>query len=245
MSIYQWPPAKGTESIFPRCVVFQRICNIAHHKPKVINVGLPKLGDDFDHQLNRLLAQLPQLECDGKQYKTSVQITDFFLNAATEKSIRARLTKLHSQSGVILRQWANESFINTLVYARWQREKNYVDFIRNVQWGESFKAIEPRVVRVRQSILTYLKRTTLANITEGEYHEMLQNQLFTLDQMISGQRFFEPMTTFPTVTDLNIFMVIQGLLSTDLEESLFIRKEFPNICRWFEDVDNLTSKSTD
>lgn len=244
MTIYQWPPGTGTESIFPRCVVFNRICKIANQKPLIVNVGVPDVNEDFLTTLQTRLSKLPLLEFEGKKYRSSRQIIEFFLNHEENKVIRSRLLKLHSSFSFITQQWANEIFINTLVYARWKREVNYMNFVKNVSWGEPFPMVEERVNRIREEVLKYLKRTTVGELKDEEYLELLRNQLWPLEQILENQEYLEPSATYPTLTDLNVFMVVQGLLSPDLDESKMIKKNYPNIYEWFMTVDAVTLRPT-
>jgi len=77
---------------------------------------------------------------------------------------------------------------------------------------------------------------------EEQFSEYLAEQMLSLDVLLIGQQFIEPLADAPCLTDLYVHMVIQGLLSPDLEESVWIRARFPNVIAWFDRVDELTGK---
>lgn len=240
--IYQWPPAQRTESIFPRSVVLHRICHVACYSPTIVNVGLPKADGNFSKELNARLAHLPLLEVNGTRINTSRQIIEFFVNNEKSKEIKQRLVRLDHDYSHITQQWANESFINSLVYSRWNREENFKRFSSHIQWGESYEATKDRVDLLRKEVLKYLNRTPMGGIDEDRFLEMIRNQLWSLDRILSTQEFMEPLAHFPTMTDLYIFMVVQGFLSPALEESTWIPHNYGHLYRWYLQVNELTKK---
>lgn len=242
-TLYQWPPALDTESIYPRCVVFQRICNIAHQEIKVINVKLPRLGNNFSSELRSRLAGLPVLESSGKKFFTSTEIIHHLIHNDPSRESKPKLMRLSSAYSFITLQWANESFLHSIVYARWMREENFRRFVKNVRWGEPYEEVKEQVDLLREEILKFLKRNPIGEMPETAYLELLKKQLWSVDHILSTQDFMEPLIPYPTISDLNVFMVIQGLLSPDLEESELIKKDYTNIVRWFKEVDKLTKKS--
>jgi len=123
--LYQWPPALGTESIFPRCVVFQRICNIAHQSVNVVNMKLPRKGEHFVKELQHQLKALPVLKVGDQRLNTSQQILEYLLSYPPAIHAKVRLTRLSSPLSYLTQQWGNESFINTLVRARWLDDDNF------------------------------------------------------------------------------------------------------------------------
>ena len=239
-TLYQWPPALGTESIYPRCVVFQRICNIAHQPVKVVNVKLPRAGENFTRELMERLIGLPILKVGEERYSTSHQIVNFLLHNPPAKETKSKLTRLASAYSYITQQWANESFINTLVHARWKQEENFQRFVRNVQWGDELANMHDEVASLRQEILKYLRRTPIGSFDDAEFEAMFKGQFWALEHILGSQTFFEPMVKHPTLTDLYVFMSVQGLLSPDLAQSEWIQAECPNVMRWFHEVDQLT-----
>lgn len=240
--LYQWPPALGTESIYPRCVVFQRIFNIARQEFKISNVKVPKPGPNFHKELQSRLIGLPVLEADGARYNTSAQIIDFIIRHDPAREVKAKLVRLTSAHSFIMQQWGNECFINSLVYARWMKDENFGRFVKNVNWGEPYEVVQEEVGLLRADILKYLKRTTAGNMPADQYAEMLRNQLWSLNHILSAHDFLEPMVPYPTLTDLNVFMVVQGLLSPDLEESQWIKDHYEHVVRWAKTVDEITAK---
>lgn len=240
--LYQWPPAQGTESIYPRCVVFQRICNIAHQEIKVVNVKLPKADEKFSAKLKSRLIGLPILEANGKKLLNSTDIINHLIHSDPSRESKAKLLKLASAHSFITLQWANESFIHSLVYARWMREENFRRFVQNVKWGEPYSDVEIQVDQLRQEILRYLKHNPIGEMNETSYLGQLQRQLWSLNHILAAQDFLEPLIPYPSLSDLNVFMVVQGLLSPDLEESKIIQNDYPHILKWFYQVDELTKK---
>lgn len=239
-TLYQWPPALGTESIFPRCVVFQRICNIAHQEVKVVNMKLPRQGANFAKELQERLVGLPVLKVGDQRFDTSQQILQYLLYHPPAKVTKAKLTRLASPLSYLTQQWGNECFINTLVHARWGDEDNYQRFIQGVKWGEELSSIQSEVTLLRQEILRYLKRTPTGGQTKEQFEDQLKSQFFALEYVLSNQTFVEPMVQHPTMTDLYIFMTVQGLLAPDISYLEWIRQECPNVVRWFIEVDGLT-----
>ena len=134
-NFYQWPPCRNCESVLPRAVLIQRICNIANFKINVVNVSLPSPGDDFKEQLENRLIGLPYLELEGDHYRSSRKIRDYFISHITDSKIKMRLNRNDSIYSFITRQWCNESFINSLIYSRWKKEENYQRFITGVDFG--------------------------------------------------------------------------------------------------------------
>lgn len=241
--LYQWPPALGTESIFPRCVVFQRICNIAHQEVKVVNMKLPRMGENFAKELQERLLGLPVMKVGDVRYDTSQQILQYLLHHPPAKLTKAKLTRLSSPLSYITQQWGNESFINTLVYARWIEEENFQRFIRGVKWGEELSNLEQEITILRQEITRYLKRTPNGSINSEQFESLLKSQFWALEYILSSQKFIEPLVQYPTMTDLYIFMTVQGLISPDISHASWIRQECPNVIRWFTEVDELTGLS--
>ena len=240
-TLYQWPPALGTESIYPRCVVFQRIGNIAKQEIKVVNVKIPQAGPDFPKELVNRLAKLPILEADQVKYHTSSEILEYLITKDPSRATKAKLVKLFSAHSFIVQQWANESFVDTLVYARWKRTENFERFVKNVKWDRPLSQMSEEIKSLRNEILRYLRRTPVGSLNDENYKDLFKKQLWSLNHILSGQEFLEPMVPYPTMTDLNTFMVVQGLLSPDLEEAEWIKENYQEVFRWAKQVDTLTS----
>lgn len=244
-TLYQWPPALGTESIYPRCVVFRRICNIAQQPLEIVDVSLPTAGPEFSKELSDRLIGLPVLEVNGERYTNSHQILEFLIAGDPSREIKAKLLKMGAAHSFIIQQWANESFINSLVYARWKREANFQRFIKNVRWARPSEQLKEEITLLRQEIIKYLKRSPIGRLSEEQFNTLLKNQLWSLEHVLSAHDFMEPMIPYPTLTDLNVFMVVQGLLSPDLDESQWIKETYPHVYRWAQAVEQMTAvKST-
>jgi hypothetical protein len=242
MKIYQWPPAKGTESIFPRCVIFQRICNIAGPPVAIANMRLPEAGENFVDELQTHLRGLPILEVNGERLRTSAQILNFLIENGGSQEIKAKLSKMSSVYSRITQQWANESFINSLIWVRWKDEENFQKFYPTVSWGEDLAAVEPRIVLLRAEILKFLKRSPIGGLSDEQFSDLFKSQLWSLENILQAQEYFEPFINHPTLTDLYVFMNIQGLLCTDFPQSDWMRKNCPSLMKWYHLVDERTSK---
>jgi hypothetical protein len=241
--LYQWPPGLGVDSIFPRCVVFKRICNVAQHELKIVNMKLPLLGASFEKELRERLAGIPVLLVGEKRYNTSQEILEALLESSPSKSIKSKLTRLASPLSYVTQQWANECFINTLVYARWLSDENFARFQAGVNWGDDPATVPERLAILRQEILRYLKRTPTGGLNAEQFEAQLIKQFWALENMLSTQTFLEPMAQFPTMTDFYVFMTVQGLLSPDISHASWIRDNCPSVMRWYLAVDELTRPS--
>ena len=242
--LYQWPGTPTIESIYPRAVMFHRICNLASQEITVLNVTLPKPGEKFKAELQNRLAHLPILEVNGQKFSTSKQIMDYFLAHPPSMEVKQRLMKMDSIYGHITQQWANECFINSLLYARWKREENYQRFIKTVKWGYPVDQIGDHLEILRSAVLKFIDRTPAGALTRTEYEDMIRNQFWSLDTILSEQHFFEPLSKHPTITDLYVFMVVQGFMDYELEESQWIMERYKNVLRWYNQVDRLSLKSS-
>lgn len=240
--LYQWPPALGTESIFPRCVVINRICNVANQSIKIVNMGLPKEDENYLRELQLRLTGMPVLIHKERRLNSTAEIVEFLIQNEPAREAKSKLSKLTSAHSFIIQQWSNDCFLHSLVYARWFREENYQRFILNVRWPDHRAPESNAVTTLRQQVLAFLHRSGLGGMKEVSYMDLLKKQLWSIENILASQEFIDPLVSFPTMTDLNIFMVIQGLLSPDLEESQLIRTNFPSIIKWYESVDRLTSK---
>lgn len=230
-TFYQWPPCTNCESVLPRAVLIHRICNLAKIEMKVVNVHLPEPGESFQSKLEQRLVGLPYLEIDGEKFRSSRQIRDHILSKITDPDTRNRLVKTDSIYSFITQQWCNESFINSLVYARWKREENYQRFIRGVDFGPH--ATEESLAVLRKYILKYLSRSPVGEVDEAGYKKIIIQQFSALSKVTEEQTYFEAFAKHPTFTDLNVFMVVQGYLSPDLEESQWIETTYPSLMRWY------------
>ncbi len=240
IKLYQWPSTSTIESIYPRAVLFKRICNLAGQKIKIMNVTLPKPGEKFQAELQSRLIHLPVLEVGDAKFTTSKQIIDYFLNNPPSLTLKQRLVRLDSVYGHITKQWANECFLNTLLYARWKSDANYPSFIRSVNWGSDPNLIKDHLDVLRDMVLKYLDRTVTGGLNLKEYDELLKNQLWSLDAILSSEKFFEPLANHPTLTDLYVFMVVQGFMDDNLVESKWIKERYKNLVRWYAELDRLT-----
>ncbi len=240
-NFYQWPACRNCESVLPRAVLIQRICNIADFKINVVNVPLPLDGDDFKEQLENRLIGLPYLELGGEHFKSSRKIWDYVIAQITDSKVKMRLNRTDSIYSFITRQWCNESFINSLIYARWKNEENYQRFISGVDFGSH---VTPQMTdQLRKFILKYLKRTSVGDMQPDDYKTLLTQQFSSLAAIVEEQTFFEAFAKYPTFTDLYVFMVVQGFLSPDLEESRWIADTYPSIMRWYKTMDSYTGKT--
>ncbi len=242
MSLYQWPSGTGTESIFPRCVVFQRICNLAGISAQIHSVTIPEPGPEFEQKLRQRLINIPVLEVGGVRFTDSREIIDFLLTIADLEGLD-NLRQLDVGNSLITLEWANLVFINSLVYARWAREENFRRFSSHVNWGK-VPGLNESLPKLRDLIVNYLNRTLFSFPSEEEFEKHLAAQMLSLELKLMGQKFFEPLAEAPTLTDLYIFMVIQGLYSEDLEESKWVKRNYPNVAEWFTRVDRATQRRT-
>lgn len=232
---YQWPPCHNCESLLPRAVLIHRICNMAYVKLDVMNVPLPADGEDFEKQLKNRMLALPNLEMDGQKFKSSRQIWDHLIETHAEPRIRQRLMRADSVYTYMIQQWCNESFINSLIYARWKKEENYQRFIAGVNLGPHASA--DGISSLRQHTLSYLKRTPIGDVDSEGFTKILRLQLGSLAKLIEGREYFEEFGKYPSLTDLSVFMIIQGLLSPDLEEYALIAEQYPELVDWYKKVD--------
>ncbi len=232
--LYQWPKCSDAESIYPRCVVIHKLYLLADRELRTVDVAFPSKQQDFDKELKPRLKNLPQVHTQEKIYSSTTQIVNYLLkNCTTTKCIRY-LEKMNSAYNVPLSQWANEVFLNSLIYSRWKIEDNYQSFIRTVDWGKPFEEVKDSTNELRSGVLTYLSRFAVNEFCEVEFQEYLKLQLWSLERIISDNKYFDQM--FLTVTDLYIYMVIQGFMSDSLKESLKLKEDFPELNRWYNDL---------
>lgn len=242
MSLYQWPPGTGTESIFPRCVVFQRICNLAGINAQIHSVTIPEPGPDFEQKLRQRLINIPLMEVGETRLTDSREIIDFLLTVADFEGLN-NLRRLDVGNSLITQEWANLVFINSLVYSRWAREENCRRFTSHVSWGK-VQGLPESLPKLRELLLNYLTRTLFTFTSEGDFEKHLADQMLSLEIKLMGQKYFEPLAEAPTLTDLYIFMVVQGFYSDDLEESVWIKNNYPNVKAWFDRIDRATQRRT-
>ncbi len=217
------------------------MCNLAGVELKVINVHLPKTGDDFKTQLESRLTGLPYLEIEEEKYRSSRQIWDHLLSTIKDKNILQRLIRTDSAYSFITQQWANDTFINSLVYARWKKEDNFKRFITGVDFGPHADA--ESINNLRKLILKYLNRTSVGDLSTDSYQKLITQQFSSLASVIEGQSYFEAFAKHPTFTDLNVFMVVQGFMSRDLEESTWIESTYPALFNWYRNMEIFTQKN--
>lgn len=236
---YQWPPCNNCESLLPRAVLIHRICNMAYIDLQINNLALPAPGENFQKLLDKSVIALPYLEVDDRKYKTSREIWDYFVETA-EPRIKQRLQKSDTFLTFLIQQWCNESFINSLIYARWKNEGNFQRFIKGIDFGTH--ANPESIDALRKITMRYLKKTPIGELTDTGFRKILSQQLMSLSKLIEDKTYFEDFAKYPTLTDLHVFMIIQGFLSPDLEESEYIEKNFPDLVRWYKEVNFNTQK---
>lgn len=238
---YQWPACNNCESIFPRAVLIRRICNLAKVELSIKNVYLPKPGPEFQAQLENRLVGVPYLEMKGEKLRNSRQIWEYLLSEEANTRLRHRITHRDSTHSFILQQWANESFINSLVFGRWKKENNFQKLIAGTDFGPH--STPESIAVLRKHVLKYLGRTPIGDLDPDAYQRLLVHQFSSLETIIEGNTFFETFAKYPTLTDLTIYMIVQGFLSSDMEESQWIQDTYPNVVRWFKNVDEMSSKN--
>ncbi len=168
-------------------------------------------------------------------------IWDHLLSTIKDKNIRQRLIKTDSVYSFITQQWANDTFINSLVYARWKKEENFKRFITGVDFGTH--ADDGSINELRKFILKYLNRTSVGELSTESYQKLITQQFSSLASVIEGQSYFEAFAKHPTFTDLKVFMVVQGFMSPDLEESAWIESTYPVLFRWYRNMEMFTQKN--
>ena len=237
--IYQWPEAKGVDSIYPRCVIFHRLFNILDIEYTTFNVSLPFTEKDFSEKLSRQLVDLPLLKDNGILYKNSEDIISHILHKVSDDPEKLKsATRLLRAKNYIYYQWANEIFLNTLLYSRWLRDCNFRNFMRNVNWGSASRSyFADSINELKDKVALYMSKFSISKLSEREYLELLHTQLKCLEDIFSHQKYILSDETEISRSDLAMFMVIQGLLSKDLKESSMIVEEYPNIIRWAKDID--------
>ncbi len=237
--LYQWPEAKGVDSIYPRCVIFHRMFNLLNIEYTPFNVTLPFTDQKPAEKLGQQLLDIPILRDDGVLYKTSEEIISHILNRIGDDPEKIKnATRLVRAKNYIYYQWANETFLNTLLYSRWLREENFRNFIRNVNWGNASKSyFSQSIIELKKKVEDYMSKFPIAKLNQREYLHLLHSQLKCLEEIFTNQQYILTGSISISRSDLAIFMVIQGLLSKDLEESEMIAETYPNILRWARDID--------
>jgi glutathione S-transferase len=224
--------------MFPRSVKFHRLCNIAGLEVKTVHMTLPDQGPSFDDELTIRMQHLPFLEANGKRYSSARAIIDYFLSFIDKEETRTQLVPLDSNFNPILRQWASETFAASLLYCRWKIEPNFRRFIAGVNWGREVE--EESIHALQMKVLGALRGSPIGQLDYQAYKEVLREQLRSLEALLGDQQFFEPAAKFPGLTDLHVFMVLQGFLSKDIEESEAIRRKYPTLVEWHDRVDAAT-----
>lgn len=239
--IHQWPSGRGCESVFPRCVVFARILNMMNINYKVKSYDLPALGEDYRDKLAEQLWRLPLVFYDEEYYTNSHEIMQLLsilpLHLAGARDVRVK--EIFSSHSYIIHEWADEVLLNSLLYSRWLKEENYQRFSQGIMWRNR-SDIEERSKILRELVINHIRKRPLASLSEKDFLELLKRQFLSLESLLSEQEFIDSNSSLPTLADLSVFMVIQGYMSPDLEESELIHSQFPQIKRWFESVDHLT-----
>ncbi len=128
----------------------------------------------------------------------------------------------------------------SLQYARWKIEENYHRFSQGIKWPASSASISNKNELIQSYILSRFIDHHIFDMSEEKFQSNLFSQLASLDNILSHQRFIEPLSSTIGLTDLNIFVVIQGLMSDDLSEKSLITNRFEHILRWYLEVDILT-----
>jgi hypothetical protein len=96
---------------------------------------------------------------------------------------------------------------------------------------------------LRKNVLKYLSRTPIGDISQDDFQKLLVQQFSSLASMIEDKSFFEDFATRPSFTDLNVFMIVQGFLSPDIEESEWISGTYPALARWYRNMERVTAKN--
>ncbi len=243
--LYQWPPAKGVESIFPRCVMIHRLLYQLNISFDIQNVGLPYLESEFDDALKRLLVQLPLLQRDKTYYKSTIEIITAICQWDELSGEQRDLAQRHySCVEDELFKWANSSFLNTLVHLRWMKEKNYQRFIRTVYWGvpdPQDNEFQKTLSDTREKVKLYLQNFPEGCLLDVDISTLLVEHLNQLESGLTGRTFFSDKDDLPDLVDFAIFMVVQGLLAPCMEERSLLISEYPKIVNWAQRVDRLSS----
>lgn len=244
--LYQWQPAKGTESIFPRCVIIHRLFHQLNIPYEYRNVGLPSLESEFDDALKKLLVSLPVLENKGTYYKSTLEIIQAICNWDDITSRQKQMAETHLETMEdVFFEWANSDFLNTLVYLRWKKEKNYQRFIKTVQWGNvefSDPNFKNTLEETREKVMVYLRSFPVGFLNDRDMKVILKEHLDNLESEIENKMYLSENEKEPNLNDLAAFMVVQGLLAPCMEERELIITDYPEITRWASVIDTHTSK---
>lgn len=243
--LYQWPPAKGTESIFPRCVMIHRLFHQLNFSYESKNVGLPSLESEYDDALKRLLVELPLLQSGDVFFKSTIGIIKAVCSWSEVTPRQKQLAESYLEMiNEIFFEWANSDFLNSLVYLRWMKESNYQRFIRTVHWGvenTEDEEFQYTLEETRDKVRAYLKGFPIGFLNERDMNIILKEQLENLQDEIENKMYLSEDETNPNLNDLAAFMVVQGLLAPCMEERLLIIEEYPEIMRWAKIIDSHTS----
>jgi len=223
--------------------MIHRAFNLFDSPIEIKNVGLPMLEKDIDEKLKKLLVQLPLLQYGDVFYKSTEEILDFVSMRTPKEDIpflsEFKLSLLNRDS---FYTWGNETFLQSLLYARWIDGHNYPRFVHSVDWGvEDNVDLEIALVNTRKEVLRYMKKTPVGSLTAKQFEVHLFKQLDKLNSFLEKRPYFGDSENAPIITDLAVFMVIQGLLAPQIAQREIILQKYPQIIRWAVAVDKITS----
>lgn len=231
VKLVQWPGTDLSLSIFPRCNLFQYILQLGGVDYEIENVQLPTPGDNFKLELMDKLLNTPVLYIDDKAYTDSTIILDALLKEVIAPDKVKNLKNLVSASGLILEQWGNNVFLNSLVYSRWVKVQNFEKFTAQIKWDEP---VPQQVVNtVRLQIIRYLKKELLTNLDEKGFDQYVKKQFWSLQFFLEDYYYFSKQDAYPDLSDLYIFMVVDGFFNGELEESEDLMHSYPQIYKWY------------
>ena len=126
-----------------------------------------------------------------------------------------------------------------------KRKKNYRNFIQSVNWGtvpSSRQSFEDRQNLLRELVVKHIKTTPTGVLKYDDFYTTLISQLISLEKLLQHQDYMVLHSDHLTISDLVVFMVVQGLLDENLEESSIIKNDFPSIMKWYSKIDIQTKK---
>ncbi|HYX34219.1 MAG TPA: hypothetical protein VE954_14030 [Oligoflexus sp.] len=238
--LYQWPASQNCDSIYVRCTKIHRFLGYLHAPYNVADISFPKTSNqaEISDKVAPLMRKLPIIRINDTNY---VEGTDKIVSWLVERhNCQDFLNTDESQKTQLwfLDHWAERWLVWLVIYGRWFKEENYVNFVKSFTAIKSSHEIPRAIEYIKMRACTILKTTEVGGMKHSEYVQQLSQGAEMLNRILEKSEFISG----PVLRecDLTIFMSIQALLDPALEDESKLLQNFGNLVRWAKKVDEMT-----
>jgi glutathione S-transferase len=238
--LYQWPASQFCDSIYVRCTKIHRLLAYLSAPYKVADISFPKTVNESEisDKVKPLMRKIPIIKVNDTTYiEGTAKIVLWLLERSNRMDFVG--TEVTTTPELwYLEHWAERWLVWLVIYGRWLKEDNYVNFVRTFMAIKANHEIPRSVAYVRMRACNILRSTEVGALRYSEYiHELTQgaqmlNKILERTEFVTGPELKE--------LDLSLFMSIQALLDPSLEEEAQILRQYPALTRWAKKVDAMT-----